>query len=133
MRFNMLERNGSTKFRHRFVSSLLLIGFFGTILGVWTYYSYFVDVGEKGVHEVNSVLVSEPFNVFEPVLPDRSVSLPRDFQFHPEFQHEFWHYFASQKEMMVKSTRFNGASSESRLTNARLRGGKAHRSIFQMS
>ena len=84
----MYQRNSSRKLRHRLLSSLLLIGFFGTILSVWAYYSYFVDVGEKGVNEVNSVLVSEHFNVFEPVLPDRTVSLPRDFQFHPEFQHE---------------------------------------------
>ena len=82
----MYQRNSSRKLRHRLLSSLLLIGFFGTILSVWAYYSYFVDVGEKGVNEVNSVLVSEHFNVFEPVLPDRTVSLPRDFQFHPEFQ-----------------------------------------------
>ncbi|MFM2642229.1 lipocalin-like domain-containing protein [Vibrio chagasii] len=97
MPFNMFLRNSSTKLRHRFLSSLLLISFFGIFLSVWGYYSYFIDPGEKGVNEVNSVLVSEHFNVFEPVLPDRSVSLPRDFKFHPEFQHEWWHYFASLK------------------------------------
>jgi len=93
----MLQRDNSIKFRHRLISSVLLICFFGALLSIWAYYSYFVDVGEKGVNEVNSVLVSEHFNVFEPVLPDRTVSLPRDFQFHPEFQHEWWHYFASLK------------------------------------
>ncbi|MDE1236407.1 lipocalin-like domain-containing protein [Vibrio aestuarianus] len=33
--------------------------------------------------------------IFEPVLPNNSVVLPRDFKFHPEFQHEWWHYFAN--------------------------------------
>lgn len=33
--------------------------------------------------------------IFEPVLPNHSVELPRDFKFHPEFQHEWWHYFAN--------------------------------------
>ncbi|MCK6265810.1 carotenoid 1,2-hydratase [Vibrio sp. ZSDE26] len=33
--------------------------------------------------------------VFEPVLPDTAVTLPKDFRFHPEYQHEWWQYFAN--------------------------------------
>ncbi|MFA0193439.1 lipocalin-like domain-containing protein [Vibrio artabrorum] len=98
MRFNMLQRNRLTKYRRRFFSSLLLMSFFGAILGIWAYSSYSADVDEKAGNEVNSILVNEHFNVFEPVLPGRSVALPRDFQFHPEYQHEWWHYFASLKD-----------------------------------
>ncbi|MDF2152397.1 lipocalin-like domain-containing protein [Vibrio sp. CAU 1672] len=37
-------------------------------------------------------------SVFEPVLPNRSVVLPRDFAFHPEYQHEWWNYFARLRD-----------------------------------
>lgn len=33
--------------------------------------------------------------VFEPVLPEKTVTLPEDFAFHPDYQHEWWHYFAN--------------------------------------
>lgn len=94
----MGRRKGEKKTRNKVLSSALLIGFFGLFVGIWSYYSYFADVGEEDINEVNSVLVSEQFKVFEPVLPDRTVSLPKDFQFHPEFQHEWWHYFATLED-----------------------------------
>lgn len=98
----MGKRKGVKKPRNNVLSSILLICFFGLFVGIWSYYSYFADVGEEGVNEVNSVLMSEQFKVFEPVLPDRTVSLPKDFQFHPEFQHEWWHYFATLEDASGK-------------------------------
>ncbi|MCG9632460.1 lipocalin-like domain-containing protein [Vibrio sp. Isolate30] len=98
----MGQRKGVKKPRNNVLSSILLICFFGLFIGIWSYYSYFADVGEEGVNEVNSVLMSEQFKVFEPVLPDRTVSLPKDFQFHPEFQHEWWHYFATLEDASGK-------------------------------
>lgn len=94
----MGQRKGVKKTRNKVLSAALLVGFFGLFVGIWSYYSYFADVGEEGINEVNSVLMSEQFKVFEPVLPDRTVSLPKDFQFHPEFQHEWWHYFATLED-----------------------------------
>lgn len=94
----MGQRKGIKKPRNNVLSSILLIGFFGLFVGIWAFYSYFSEVGGKGMNEVNSVLVSEQFKVFEPVLPDRTVSLPQDFQFHPEYQHEWWHYFATLED-----------------------------------
>ncbi|MBW3696774.1 carotenoid 1,2-hydratase [Vibrio sp. T187] len=79
----------------RVVSSLFAIGIFVALIATGVYFSFLKDVGGKGVNEVNAILVSENKKVFEPVLPDRNISLPNDFQFHPDFQHEWWHYFAS--------------------------------------
>ncbi len=45
-------------------------------------------------NEINSILTRENKTIFEPVLPNEHVSLPRDFKFHPKYQHEWWHYFA---------------------------------------
>lgn len=98
----MGQRKGVRKPRNNVLSSILLISFFGLFVGIWAYYSYFAEVGDKGMNEVNSVLVSEQFKVFEPVLPDRTVSLPQDFQFHPEYQHEWWHYFATLEDATGK-------------------------------
>ncbi|KHT46641.1 lipocalin-like domain-containing protein [Vibrio sinaloensis] len=44
---------------------------------------------------VSSVFLAQSNQVFEPVLPDEPVILPRDFAFHNAFQHEWWHYFAN--------------------------------------
>lgn len=98
----MGQKKGVKKPRNNVLSSILLISFFGLFVGIWSYYSYFEKVGEEGMNEVNSVLVSEQFKVFEPVLPDRTVSLPKDFQFHPEYQHEWWHYFATLEDATGK-------------------------------
>ncbi|WP_423840392.1 carotenoid 1,2-hydratase [Vibrio mytili] len=45
-----------------------------------------------------SILTTESNTVFEPVLPDQHVSLPSDFRFHPNYQHEWWNYFAHLKD-----------------------------------
>ncbi|MGB1319974.1 MAG: lipocalin-like domain-containing protein [Vibrio gallaecicus] len=94
----MSQRSKLQRPKLRILSYLLVITFFGIILSVGTYYSYYAQVGERGVNEVNAVLMSENKKVFEPVLPDRNISLPQDFQFHPDFQHEWWHYFANVED-----------------------------------
>ncbi|AUI85844.1 carotenoid 1,2-hydratase [Vibrio azureus] len=33
--------------------------------------------------------------IFEPVIPDKSASLPQDFGVHPSYQHEWWNYYAT--------------------------------------
>ncbi|PNQ65623.1 lipocalin-like domain-containing protein [Vibrio sagamiensis] len=35
--------------------------------------------------------------IFDPVTPDHSASLPRDFGIHPSYQHEWWNYYATTK------------------------------------
>lgn len=46
-------------------------------------------------NEVSSVLRVSSNKVFEPVLPDNPVILPRDFGFHSNFQHGWLHFFAN--------------------------------------
>jgi len=61
------------------------------------YYLYFYsqDYQSQSSQAVSSVLTAQSSKVFEPVLPNVPVVLPRDFAFHNEFQHEWWHYFAN--------------------------------------
>ncbi|MBL4831309.1 MAG: carotenoid 1,2-hydratase [Aliivibrio sp.] len=43
-----------------------------------------------------SVLLSKQSSfIFEPVLPDNPVELPRDYSIHPEYQHEWWYFNAN--------------------------------------
>ncbi len=49
-------------------------------------------------NEINSILTRENKTIFEPVLPNEYVSLPEDFKFHPQYQHEWWNYFAKLKD-----------------------------------
>lgn len=46
----------------------------------------------------SQVLRTSKDQVFEPVLPDRPVILPRDFAFQDEFQHGWWHFFANVED-----------------------------------
>ncbi|USD61708.1 carotenoid 1,2-hydratase [Vibrio sp. SCSIO 43140] len=48
--------------------------------------------------QINAIFGSPGKKVFEPVLPDREVALPRDFRFHPEFQHEWWQVVAQLED-----------------------------------
>jgi len=52
----------------------------------------------KGPNAVTDVLISKPNEVFEPVLPDNPVIIPRDFAFHNEYQHGWWHFFANVED-----------------------------------
>lgn len=69
--------------------------FVGVLLVCGVYASFFVKPDKPEQTEVSKLLRSEDRKVFDPVLPDQTVKLPIDFQFHPDFQHEWWHYFAS--------------------------------------
>ncbi|WP_422636299.1 lipocalin-like domain-containing protein [Vibrio fluvialis] len=48
--------------------------------------------------EIHAALSSQQHQVYEPVLPNKAVILPDDFAFHPQFQHEWWHFFANVKD-----------------------------------
>ncbi len=50
-------------------------------------------------NEISSILARDNKTIFEPVLPNEHVALPEDFKFHPEFQHEWWNYFAKLKDI----------------------------------
>ncbi|KJY81051.1 lipocalin-like domain-containing protein [Vibrio nigripulchritudo] len=65
----------------------------------WIFYDSFYG-GVTGEHhnEVNAVLIGSKDAVFEPVLPDDPVAIPEDFKEHPEFQHEWWHFFANVQD-----------------------------------
>lgn len=76
------------------------------------------STSSQSSHAVSSVLVSEPSQIFEPVLPDSPVILPQDFAFHNSFQHEWWHYFANVTDQYgeqygVQWSYFRVASSDS--------------------
>jgi len=70
------------------------------MLGIgWVFYdSFFGEVAVEERNEVNAVLLGDNDAVFEPVLPNNSVRLPQDFRFHPEYQHEWWHFFANVQD-----------------------------------
>ncbi|OEF07628.1 lipocalin-like domain-containing protein [Vibrio genomosp. F10] len=55
------------------------------------------DLSDSKVHDHSHQAVVQMLQkkVFEPVLPDRAVTLPHDFKSHPEYQHEWWQYFAN--------------------------------------
>ncbi|MCL9774907.1 lipocalin-like domain-containing protein [Vibrio methylphosphonaticus] len=48
---------------------------------------------------INTIFGSPGKKVFEPVLPDRVVTLPTDFRSHPEFQHEWWQLVTQLKDV----------------------------------
>ncbi|MDK9776486.1 MULTISPECIES: lipocalin-like domain-containing protein [unclassified Vibrio] len=70
-----------------FVAAILALGFF-------VYVTYWAVATATEDNELNAMLKREDKTIFEPVLPDEHVSLPKDFRFHPEYQHEWWNYFA---------------------------------------
>ncbi|WP_343033758.1 lipocalin-like domain-containing protein [Vibrio agarilyticus] len=72
-----------------FICALVLAG-----LGFALYWQWFSDK-KVPTTNLNPVLHRDGSSVFEPVLPTTEISLPRDFHFHPQFQHENWHYLAT--------------------------------------
>ncbi|KJY81499.1 ABC transporter [Vibrio galatheae] len=50
---------------------------------------------QSASNEVSAAFVSKQTQVFEPVLPGNPVIIPRDFAFHNEYQHGWWHFFAN--------------------------------------
>lgn len=65
------------------------------LLACGVYFSFFDYSNETKASNVSPLFHSEERKVYDPVLPDKAVKLPADFQLHPDFQHEWWHYFAS--------------------------------------
>ncbi|WP_165311568.1 lipocalin-like domain-containing protein [Vibrio ziniensis] len=48
--------------------------------------------------QLNSILSSDTKYAFTPVLPKNPVNLPEDFSFHPQYQHEWLHFFANVRD-----------------------------------
>ncbi len=87
-----------SKLMARRLLGLLLTLIISLTFAVYIYHAYLNETGQRGDNEVNTVLKANPRQVFEPVLPNEPVVLPRDFAFHPEYQHEWWHYFANLED-----------------------------------
>ncbi|HAS8284034.1 lipocalin-like domain-containing protein [Vibrio vulnificus] len=57
---------------------------------------------EAQEYRLNNSLGIQDKTIFEPVLPNKKVSLPEDFKFHEQYQHEWWHYFATLQDEFGK-------------------------------
>lgn len=99
----------------------------------WIFYdSFYGPVTGEHENEVNTVLIGSKDAVFEPVLPDDPVAIPEDFKEHPEFQHEWWHFFANvqdenEEHYGIQWSFFRIASDEREIGV-----GKAHRPTCRM-
>lgn len=49
-------------------------------------------------NDLDSLFASQSQKVFESALPGKPVVLPADFAMHPDYQHEWWHFFANVKD-----------------------------------
>lgn len=84
-----------TPYKSRFVPLLLLVL---AVASIWLVYNFFyVEKRPVKNHEV-TILQAQGPQVFEPVLPNDPVILPRDFGFHNEYQHGWWHFFANVQD-----------------------------------
>ncbi|MEZ9230752.1 lipocalin-like domain-containing protein [Vibrio amylolyticus] len=61
-------------------------------------YMDFTRFGKQEPINQHAVVDMIQKHVFEPVLPDTAVTLPSDFRFHPDYQHEWWQYFANVED-----------------------------------
>ncbi|ANU36583.1 lipocalin-like domain-containing protein [Vibrio scophthalmi] len=86
--------NTSTSRKSLCASLLLLLG--GIVIW-WLYQQYYADSTSVKNQEV-TILQNQGPQVFEPVLPSDPVVLPRDFDFHNEYQHGWWHFFANVQD-----------------------------------
>ncbi|GAJ72251.1 attH component of AttEFGH ABC transport system [Vibrio sp. JCM 18904] len=95
-----MKKMGSKK---RLLVSTLIVVTFAFLTGGAAFYSTFwLEATATREGELDSILTRENQTIFEPVLPNEHVSLPSDFRFHPEYQHEWWHYFAKLKDEQGK-------------------------------
>lgn len=46
-------------------------------------------------NDLDSLFASQSQQIFESALPGRPVVVPDDFSMHPQYQHEWWHFFAN--------------------------------------
>ncbi|SDG72386.1 Predicted secreted hydrolase [Vibrio xiamenensis] len=79
-----------------------VIGFVSVAAFGWLYWQKTSHTELPSLNEYESVLTTSNKSVFEPVLPNTSVELPKDFRFHDEFQHEWWHFFANVEDQRGK-------------------------------
>lgn len=79
------------------ISALVVIAFIILIGGAF-YLTLWAEATVTEESEISAVLKREERTVFDPVLPSEHVSLPEDFRFHPNYQHEWWHYFAKLQD-----------------------------------
>ncbi|PFG55972.1 putative secreted hydrolase [Vibrio sp. ES.051] len=80
-------------FKKRFLVSILIVVLV-FLTGFVFYSTFWLESTATQESDLNSILMREDTTIFDPVLPNEHVSLPSDFRSHPEYQHEFWHYFA---------------------------------------
>ncbi len=78
--------------------SALVFVVFVTLAGMTLYFTYWAEATATEQSEISDVLKRESKTIFEPVLPNEHVSLPHDFRFHPDYQHEWWNYFAKVQD-----------------------------------
>ncbi|MGR5205343.1 MULTISPECIES: lipocalin-like domain-containing protein [Vibrio] len=79
------------------ISALLFLAFI-FLTGAALYWTHWDEATATEENEINHVLQRESKTVFDPVLPDEHVSLPKDFRFHLGYQHEWWNYFAKLQD-----------------------------------
>ncbi|MDF5281273.1 carotenoid 1,2-hydratase, partial [Vibrio parahaemolyticus] len=94
-----MKKVGSKK---RLLVSTIIVITFAFLTGAVFYSTFWLEATATQESELNSILTRENQTIFEPVLPNEHVSLPSDFRFHPEYQHEWWHYFAKLKDEQGK-------------------------------
>lgn len=71
---------------------IVLSAFVGVL--IWYIQSVKHTEEREKVSHIEHLFGSETLKVFEPVLPNTHAELPRDFDFHPEYQHEWWQLVA---------------------------------------
>ncbi len=82
--------------KKRFLFTLLVLAAIAAFVGL-LYSVSWSEYTSTQQSEIQSILTQDNKTVFEPVLPSDHVSLPEDFKFHPNYQHEWWNYFAKLK------------------------------------
>ncbi|RTZ16740.1 carotenoid 1,2-hydratase [Vibrio aquaticus] len=86
----------------RVVSTAFMVILLLVVSGALYLYSSVFGGWNTNHTPTSQVLRTSKDQVFEPVLPDNPVVLPRDFSFQDEFQHGWWHFFANVKDSKGK-------------------------------
>ncbi|MHC6527052.1 lipocalin-like domain-containing protein [Vibrio proteolyticus] len=86
-----------------FVSKILVLLVLMALVGSCGYLAYrqWAPEWQKAIQqqaEQPNPFLTQPKDVFDPVLPGSPVKLPQDFAFHEGYQHEWWHYFANVED-----------------------------------
>ena len=83
------------------------------------YQQYYASSSPLKGNEV-TILKTQDFPVYEPVLPNDPVVLPSDFAFQNEYQHGWWHFFANVQDSA--GNRYGIQWSYFRVTNSEHQG-----------